>query len=116
VQIGAATDADVVRALREQTEEEIYELFVATDASFEFREGELPPPDRVVDERCVLSSNALVLEAARRIDDWGYIRKLVPNDGEIYEPVAPLTRCTRRIATSCSRTSMSPATAFARWR
>ncbi|MFO0982759.1 MAG: DUF4388 domain-containing protein [Planctomycetota bacterium] len=94
VHMRVVNEDEVVKALREQTEEEIYELFVAADASFEFREGELPPPDKVLNERCVLSGNALILEAARRIDDWCYIRRLVPHDGEIYEPVATLAAVT----------------------
>lgn len=85
----AVTAEQVSAAWRTQMEEEIYELFVDREASFEFREGEPPSlPGKLIDERFRLPGNSLLMEAARRIDEWSFIRERVPSDRCVLE-VAP---------------------------
>ncbi|MEW6745905.1 MAG: DUF4388 domain-containing protein [Planctomycetota bacterium] len=74
-------------AVKEQMEEEIYELFFATDATFEFREGDLPEGSADLEEKYLLSGEHLIMEVARRIDEWGYVRNIIQDDGDIYEVV-----------------------------
>ena len=85
-EMGAVTDADIDDAVRTQIEEEIYNLFIWKEASFEFVEG--PPPDSAEahDTRVTFNVNSLIMEAQRRADEWNYIRGLVPSLDEIYKP------------------------------
>jgi len=84
--MGAVVDADIDDAIRTQIEEEIYNLFIWKEASFEFVEG--PPPDapEAHDARVTFNVNSLIMEAQRRADEWNYIRGLVPSLDEIYKP------------------------------
>lgn len=74
-----------LQALREQLEEEVYELFFLKDASFVFLDGEMPEGCGEVDAELALTPNGLIMEAARRIDEWEYISKLVASGGDIVE-------------------------------
>lgn len=86
LQMRAVSAEEISGAWRAQMEEEIYELFVDRDATFEFREGEAPSlPGKVVDERYRLSGNGLLMEAARRLDEWAFIRERVASDRCIFE-------------------------------
>jgi len=73
-------------ALRIQIEEEVYNLFIWKDASFEFIEGspssEFDAFDGVT--RLTFNVNSLIMEAARRIDEWEQIQLVVPSTSEIY--------------------------------
>lgn len=75
---GIVTKNDVESALREQAQEEIYDLFSWQDAKFEFAEGSPPPKptdfplaEVVVDA----SPTSIMLEAARRADELSVIMK-----------------------------------------
>ncbi len=84
---GYLTDADLESAFRLEIEEEIYDLFFWHDAQFEFYEGATTIPGRegLVDERFFFSTDSLIMEAARRIDEWAYIQERVPGPLEVYE-------------------------------
>lgn len=73
---------------RFELEEEIYDLFFCRDARFEFFEGatELEGFDGTHDERYLFNCDSVVMEAARRIDEWAYITERVPSDNEFYVP------------------------------
>jgi hypothetical protein len=73
--------------LKHQIEEEIYDLFTWEKASFEFNEGaptldkwsgKEPPQDHN------LAVSHLIMEAARRVDEWERLRKHVPVFDVIY--------------------------------
>ncbi len=72
---------------RLQIEEEIYDLFGWENASFEFDEGDRPenlfPPQPESYELSVPIS-AVIMEAARRVDEWERLRRQVPSFREIY--------------------------------
>jgi len=70
---------------RLELEEEIYDLFFCRDAKFEFHEGAttLEGRDGVVDERFFSNCDTVIMEAARRIDEWTYISERVPTTGEV---------------------------------
>jgi len=80
--LGLVSKKDVDRALREQVEEEIYDLFTWFEASFEFIEG-VPAlkPDSPLAE-AVLDANptSIMLEAARRADEIQQIMKVIHNE------------------------------------
>ena len=72
---------------RHQMEEEIFDLFGWDKAQFEFNEGD-PAPDMFADQAGVngptLQIAHLIMEAARRVDEWDRLRGQVPNYKEIY--------------------------------
>ncbi|MEN8148780.1 MAG: PQQ-binding-like beta-propeller repeat protein [Planctomycetota bacterium] len=79
--------SDVIEdALRIQIEEEVYNLFVWKDASFEFIEGAPPPEFDTFDgvTQLTFNVNSLIMEAARRVDEWEQIQRVVPSTSEIY--------------------------------
>jgi len=86
LQMRALTSEEISSAWRTQMEEEIYELFVDREATFEFHEGQPPSlPGKAIDARYRLVGNSLLMEAARRLDEWGFIRERVPSDRCILE-------------------------------
>ncbi|MBL8738967.1 MAG: DUF4388 domain-containing protein, partial [Planctomycetes bacterium] len=70
---------------RSELEEEIYDLFFCRDAKFEFHEGvtSLEGRDGSIDERFFSNCDSVIMEAARRIDEWAYISERVPTTGEV---------------------------------
>ena len=83
---GIVTKTDIETALREQAQEEIYDLFSWTDAKFEFKEGpepekpkDFPLADVIVDA----SPTSVMLEAARRADELMVIKKAIRDESMI---------------------------------
>jgi CheY-like chemotaxis protein len=83
---GLVTKADIEAALREQAQEEIYDLFSWMEASFEFHEGpepekpkDFPLADVIVDA----SPTSVMLEAARRQDELLVIKKTIRDESMI---------------------------------
>ena len=73
---------DLVKALTFQVTEEICELFTWEDVFCEFTAGEPPAGTFSLDEnskKVSLNAGALVMEAARRIDEWENIKKILPS-------------------------------------
>lgn len=72
------TQADIDAVVRGQIEEQIYDLFLWRDATFEFLEGPADDNrDTIVRSATQLTFdvNGLLLEALRRVDEWGLINK-----------------------------------------
>jgi hypothetical protein len=83
VESGLVQKKDVEEALREQIEEEIFDMFMWKEAAFEFVEGRAPK----VEESSPLSGltfdanvTTLLLEAARRADELLMIRRILTDD------------------------------------
>ena len=77
------TKTDIETALREQAQEEIYDLFSWLEARFEFNEGPPPPkpPDFPLAEVVVdASPTSIMLEAARRADELAVIMKEIHDE------------------------------------
>ena len=83
VNSGKITKKDLEEALREQIEEEIFDMFMWAGAAFEFQEG--PPRSKSDNPLAELTfeSNitSIALEAARRADELLQIRQLVSDEG-----------------------------------
>ncbi len=79
---------DVIdEALRLQIEEEIFNLFIWKDLTFEFHDGISDEDAQALNgsvSKIVVNVNSLLMEAARRLDEWELIRRQVPSMGEIY--------------------------------
>jgi tetratricopeptide (TPR) repeat protein len=78
---GALTQADLEHYVRLQVEESVYYLFTWTQGSFRF-DAEVRPEG----EDVVLSINpeSLLLEGARRVDEWSLIEKKVPSFDTVF--------------------------------
>lgn len=95
VETGAVTDADIDQVVREQIEEEIYDLFLWKRADFEFVEG--PPADDLTDPdspvtKLAFDVNGLLLEAVRRADEWSIINQKVSSLDSVYTFVSDSDR------------------------
>lgn len=85
---GYLSEAELMSMLRSEMEEEIFDLFFWTDAHFEFYEGAsaVEGRDGQVDSRFCFSIDTLIMEAARRIDEWSFIQERVAGALEIFRP------------------------------
>ena len=70
---------------RLELEEEIYDLFFCREARFEFHENAraLEGREGTIDERFFCNCDSVIMEAARRIDEWAYISERVPTTAEV---------------------------------
>ncbi|RMG09543.1 MAG: DUF4388 domain-containing protein [Planctomycetota bacterium] len=87
VELGYTTEEEILAARRLQTEEEIYRLFGLEDAFFEFEKDVLPPEflERVGEpEEFRFEVGNVLMEAARRIDEWAKIQSLLPSPKRLY--------------------------------
>ncbi len=83
---GHLTEAGLVEAFRDAMEEEIHELFFWGNARFEFFEGlrQLDGYEGVVNDSFFFSTDGLIMEAARRIDEWSYISERVTSPLDVF--------------------------------
>ncbi len=83
---GYLDEEDLNLSIQTELEEEIYDLFFWRDASFEFFEGATTVEGRegVVNDSYFFSTDSMIMEAARRIDEWGHIQAVVEGPLEVY--------------------------------
>lgn len=98
VEEGFCSDEDIYKLVRQQIEEEIYDLFLWRKADFEFIADQIP--DDMAREapnltRLSLNTNSLIMEALRRLDEWNLMQDLVPTTKEVFvvADAAALERC-----------------------
>ena len=84
---GSATRRDVDRAMRIQIESVVFELFSWKEGSFSFTDGEAS--DLTPDAEIRVSTESLLMEGARRIDEWSRMADKVP-DALVVPSLAPL--------------------------
>ncbi len=72
---------DLQLYIRIQIEEAIYHLFTWSRGNFFFEADELPEADILVS----ISPDSLLLEAARRVDEWSQIEKKIPSLDLVFE-------------------------------
>lgn len=78
---GFLTQKELQLYIRMQIEEAIYHLFTWSRGNFFFEADEVPDADIVVS----ISPDSLLLEAARRVDEWSQIEKKIPSLDLIFE-------------------------------
>jgi hypothetical protein len=81
VSIEALSQRDLERQVRFQVEEVIFELVGWHEGYFSFVEGELP--ELAPEERVSIATESLLMEGARRIDEWSLIERKIPHLGVI---------------------------------
>lgn len=81
VDSGAISERELERHVRSQVEEVVFELVSWQEGYFSFdeRDSVLPPADALVS----ISTGSLLMEGARRIDEWSRIERRIPHLGVI---------------------------------
>ena len=79
VKIGAITQKELERQLRLQIESVVFELMSWREGFFSFEERQRGDMPRPADTRIAVSTESLLMEGARRIDEWSRIAEIVPN-------------------------------------
>lgn len=85
VSLGALTPEELERWITIQIEEAVFHLFTWTEGSFHFKVDERPDEDRVL--LVSLSADGLLMEGARRVDEWSQIEKKIPSLDLIFKLV-----------------------------
>ena len=87
VSLGALTHRELQRTVRFQIEEVVFEVMSWKEGYFSFTEGELVdvPPEATVR----VPVEALLMEGARRIDEWSRIESRIPHLGIIASLAPP---------------------------
>ncbi|HYW06161.1 MAG TPA: DUF4388 domain-containing protein [Longimicrobium sp.] len=80
VESGAVSAQEVARQLRFQIQEAVFELMQWKDGYFRFEEGQAPPPGPTT---LRVPTESLLMEAARRIDEWSTLESKIPHMGVI---------------------------------
>ena len=80
VEQGIVTEDDVRRQLRFQIQEIVFELIQWKDGYFRFEEG---PPATGGGVTVRVSTESLLMEAARRVDEWSTLETKIPHMGVI---------------------------------
>lgn len=81
VQLGFLGTRELELELRRQVEETVYTLFTWTSGTFSFEAG-VKPEDAEATLR--LNPEGLLLEGARRVDEWSVIAKKIPSLDVVY--------------------------------
>jgi tetratricopeptide (TPR) repeat protein len=76
VEAGAISQADLEGFVRIQVEEAVFHLFTWTRGSFHFEAGVEPEEQ---DVRVSINPESVLLEGARRVDEWSLIEKKIPS-------------------------------------
>jgi tetratricopeptide (TPR) repeat protein len=76
VNLGMLLPEQLRRSVRLQVEEAVYALFSWTTGSFSFEAGVRPPLEEQLDR---ISPESLLLEGARRVDEWSLIEAKIPS-------------------------------------
>jgi tetratricopeptide (TPR) repeat protein len=85
VRLGHLSQAELDLELRRQVEETVYTLFSWTSGTFSFEAG-VAPDERESTVR--LNPEGLLLEGARRVDEWSVIAKKIPTLEVVFAPDA----------------------------
>jgi hypothetical protein len=84
---GAVTRRDVDRSMRLQVERVVFELFSWKEGNFSFTDGDVS--GLLADAMTRVSTESLLMEGARRIDEWSRMADRLP-DALIVPRLAPL--------------------------
>ena len=81
VEIGAVSRRELQRQVRAQVEAVVFELMSWSEGYFSFEEG--APADKLAEAEVRIPVEAVLMEGARRIDEWSQIQTRIPHLGII---------------------------------
>jgi len=82
VELGLITRDELHRHIRVQIEEAVYFLFTWSQGTFSFEAGVRPDEQ---DFLVSINPESLLLEGARRVDEWGLIEKKIPSSDLVFD-------------------------------
>lgn len=80
--MGYVTQDTLKEVVRHQVRETVLDLFLLEHGEFEFRDCPVQFDEQVFDE---INAMEIMLDAARRMDEWGVIKKVIPSDTMVFE-------------------------------
>lgn len=80
VMIDSISEKDLLRLMRRKAEEEIYDIFLWPEGSFQFYDDDLPTMEMVPLQ---VDLTGVIMEGTRRLDEWNRIRHLIPDKSVI---------------------------------
>ncbi|MHC5081915.1 MAG: DUF4388 domain-containing protein, partial [Planctomycetota bacterium] len=86
---GIASEGDLLPLVRHGLEEALYDLFLWDNAYFEFKRDEIPEKFESLLEmysKVAFVPNSILMEAVRRVDEWGRIKTCIPSLKYIFVP------------------------------
>ncbi|MDA1104677.1 MAG: tetratricopeptide repeat protein [Gemmatimonadetes bacterium] len=83
VEIEALTEADLQKYIQNQIEEAVYHLFAWTQGSFHFDTDQMPDEDGIF--LVSIPPEALLMEGARRVDEWSQVEKKIPSFDIVFQ-------------------------------
>ncbi len=86
VELGHITRAELEEHIRVQVEEAVYYLFTWSSGTFNFEAGVRPERE---DFLVSINPESLLLEGARRVDEWSLIAKKIPTLDIVFEADQP---------------------------
>jgi tetratricopeptide (TPR) repeat protein len=93
VELGLVDAGAIQQALGFQAREDIFDVFTWTNLDVRFHAGEPPLPAvftaQDLEQRLNISGMSILMEAARRADEWEHIRQAIPSEHDVLAPVAP---------------------------
>lgn len=85
VKAGALATEELQRYIRMQIEEAVYQLFTWNQGSFHFDPDQRPDEDDLF--LVSIAVESLLMEGARRVDEWSEIEKKIPSMDVVFEVV-----------------------------
>src|SRR5688500_8198380 len=82
VELGHITRDALHELVRVQIEEAVYQMFNWNEGTFNFEAGVRPEPHEVL---VSIGPESLMLEGARRVDEWGVIEKKISSFDMVFE-------------------------------
>lgn len=80
--MGYVTQDTLKEVVRHQVRETVLDLFLLEHGEFEFRDCPVQFDEQVFDE---INAMEIMLDAARRMDEWAVIKKVIPSDTMVFE-------------------------------
>jgi len=99
VEVGAISAKELERQLRLQIESVVFDLMSWKEGFFSFEERSRDEMPR--DRRITVSTESLLMEGARRIDEWSRIAETIPNVNVVPEQVTA-GRCRPTASARCN--------------
>lgn len=81
--MGALSQEDLRRYIQMQVEEAVYYLFTWSQGAFHFDTDQMPDEDGLL--LVDISPEALLMEGARRVDEWSLVEKKIPSFDIVFQ-------------------------------
>jgi len=82
VSLGYVSPVALKEIVRRLVREAVLDVFLWEEGTFVFRESEVAFDDSLTEE---INTMEIILEAARRIDEWAVMKKVIPSDTVVFQ-------------------------------